>query len=56
MALAKISHGDILETKQTGAYFICDGGYHLWETLIPPYKNQLEGTSMIEWSKHLETS
>ena len=43
VALAKNKQGEIVETKQVGAYFICDGGYHLWDTLIPPYKDQLEG-------------
>ena len=55
-ALAKEENGEIVERKQKGAYFICDGGYHLWDTLIPPYKDQLEGSSMMEWSKHLESS
>ena len=56
IALSKSENGEIVEKKQIGAYFMCDGGYHLWETLIPPYKDQLEGTSMMEWSKHNESS
>ena len=49
-------NGEIIEIKQKGVYFICDRRYHFWPTLIPPYKDQLEGSSMMEWSKHLESS
>ena len=56
IALARDVNGEIIELKQKGVYFICDGGYHFWQTLIPPYKDQLEGSSMMEWSKHLESS
>ena len=38
IALAKDEHGEIVEKKQKGAYFIY-GGYHLCETLISPYKD-----------------
>jgi hypothetical protein len=32
------STGNLCEHK--GLYLICDGGYHRWSTLIPPYKHQ----------------
>ena len=54
--LGKDENGELIEKKQNGAYFICDGGYHLWDTLIPPYKDQLEGSIMMKWYKHLESS
>lgn len=40
---------------QKGLYLICDGGYHQWPTLIPPYKHQIEGTAQCNWSKHVES-
>ena len=55
-ALDKDENGEVIERKEKGVYFLCDGGYHLWDTLIPPYKDQLEGTTMMEWSKHVESS
>ena len=39
-----------------GPYFICDGGYHTWDILIAPYKNQLEGSGMKKWSAHIESA
>ena len=55
-ALDEDENGKVVERKEKGAYFLCDGGYHLWDTLIPPYKDQLEGSCMMEWSKHVESS
>ena len=40
--------------QDQGAYYICDGGYHEWQCLIPPYKHQLSGTDEATWSKHVE--
>lgn len=40
---------------QKGLYLICDGGYHRWTTLIPPYKHQTEGSPEGKWSKHVES-
>lgn len=34
-------NGEVIKRKENGAYFLCDGGYHLWDTLISPYKDQL---------------
>ena len=34
---------------------ICDGGYHKWQELIPPYKNQVDGTDQKRWSKWVES-
>ena len=47
------SNGDLMVQK--GLYLICDGGYHQWQTLIPPYKHQIEGTAQYGWSKHVES-
>ena len=55
-ALDEDENREVVERKEKGVYFLCDGGYHLWDTLIPPYKDQIEGTSMMEWSKHVESS
>ena len=41
--------------ENQGGYFICDGGYHNWECLIPPYKHQIEGSEEAEWSHHIES-
>lgn len=41
--------------KHRGAYFICDGGYHNWKCLMPPFKHQLEGTEEAAWSHHIES-
>ena len=41
--------------NQKGYYYICDDGYHLWETLIPPYKHQIEGSGMMDWSHNVES-
>ena len=38
-----------------GYYYICDGGYHLWETLIPPYKHQIDGSDEMNWSHNIES-
>ena len=38
-----------------GTYLICDGGYHKWQELIPPYKNQVDGTDQKRWSKWVES-
>mmetsp|Transcript_1820 Transcript_1820/g.4132 ORF Transcript_1820/g.4132 Transcript_1820/m.4132 type:complete len:173 (-) Transcript_1820:1203-1721(-) len=39
-----------------GLYFICDGGYHYWKELIPPYKHQVDGTKAKRWwSKWVES-
>lgn len=40
---------------QKGLYLICDGGYHRWPTLIPPYKHQVEDCPKGKWSKHVES-
>ena len=42
-------------TEQTGAYFVCDGGYHKWQELIAPFKNQIDGSVESKWSKKLES-
>jgi hypothetical protein len=42
------------EKNHVGYYYICDGGYHLWETLIPPYKHQIEGSDEMSWSHNIE--
>ena len=41
--------------EETGYFFICDGGYHRWECLIPPYKHQIQGTDAERWSSNMET-
>ena len=38
-----------------GLYLICDGGYHKWLELIPPYKHQIDGTPEKRWSKWVES-
>ena len=43
------------EKNHVGYYYICDGGYHLWETLIPPYKHQIEGSDEMSWSHNIES-
>ena len=43
------------QTEQTGAYFVCDGGYHKWKELIAPFKNQIDGSAESKWSKNLES-
>lgn len=48
-------NSDGMRMQQKGLYLICDGGYHRWPTLIPPYKHQLEGTVQASWSKHIES-
>mmetsp|Transcript_14316 Transcript_14316/g.16648 ORF Transcript_14316/g.16648 Transcript_14316/m.16648 type:complete len:323 (+) Transcript_14316:290-1258(+) len=49
--------GDVIKTRlNKGCYFICDGGYCFWDILIPPYKNQMEGSDMMEWSKQVEST
>ena len=45
--------GNIITNK--GMYFICDGGYHHWKMLIPPYKHQPEGSDLSEWSENIES-
>ena len=45
--------GDVKENK--GLYFICDGGYHAWPCMIPPYKHQVEGTDLHAWSSSIES-
>ena len=51
-----ISHDRSGTLRQSvGAYFICDGGYHDWECLVPPFKHQVLGTDECEWSKHVES-
>ena len=42
-------------SSQKGLYLICDGGYLSWQTLIPPYKHQIEGSAEGKWSKHVES-
>ena len=39
----------------TGAYMICDGGYHNWACLVCPYKHQIPGTDIEKWSKNVES-
>ena len=41
------------KSKRSGVYFICDGGYHPWSKLMSPYKNQLDGSHVCDWSKHI---
>ena len=43
------------QCPQKGLYLICDGGYHRWQTLMPPYKHQIEGSAEGKWSKHVES-
>ena len=59
-AILKIRGGDKLFTdlewttvdldgtthNHKGAYYVCDGGYHAWQELVAPYKNQLEGSQL----------
>ena len=44
----------VLKTH-TGLYFICDGGYHAWKCLIPPFKDQPTCTDLAQWSAHIES-
>lgn len=44
-----------VERHDVGLFLICDGGYHRWKTLIPPYKHQIEGTYEAKWSEHIES-
>jgi Plant transposon protein. len=37
-----------------GAYLICDGEYNEWACLMPPYKHQLPGSGLEQWSKNVE--
>ena len=41
--------------EETGWYFICDGGYHYWKEMIAPYKHQISGSRLEQWSKNLES-
>jgi Plant transposon protein. len=41
--------------EHRGAYMICDGGYHEWACLVPPYKHQLLGTALEKWSQKVES-
>ena len=45
----------VLLQENVGAYFICDGGYHDWECLMPPNKHQVPGTDECAWSHHIES-
>jgi len=38
-----------------GVYFIVDGGYHKWKTLICPYKYQPVGSDESRWSDVVES-
>lgn len=40
---------------QKGAYYLCDGGYHAWQQLVAPYKNQYEGSQSSIWSAHMDS-
>ena len=44
------------KSKRSGVYSIYDGGYHPWSELIPPYKNQLDGSDACDCSKHIEST
>lgn len=46
---------DGTEKIHRGGYFICDGGYHKWACLMPPYKHQLPGSALEKWSKNVES-
>ena len=48
---------DGIEKEKThfGYYYICNDGYHLWETLIPPYKHQIDGLDEMNWSHNIES-
>ena len=46
-------NGNTKEHK--GSYYICDGGYHNWQCLIPPFKHQVPGTDLSYWSHHIES-
>ena len=53
--LYKDEDGNEKEKEHKGYYYICDGGYHLWETLIPPYKHQIDGSDEMNWSHNIES-
>jgi Plant transposon protein. len=46
---------DGTEKVHHGGYFICDGGYHKWACLMPPYKHQIPGSGLEKWSKQVES-
>ncbi len=48
-------NGVMTKVTRKGMYFICDGGYHSWKSLIPPFKDQVEGTDLEAWSTQMET-
>jgi hypothetical protein len=41
--------------REKGLYMICDGGYHLWPSLICPFKDQMDGSDEKKWSSLLES-
>jgi len=41
------------EHKDT--YYVCDGGYHAWQELVAPYKNQIDGSWYSRWSANMES-
>ena len=40
--------------ENVGAYMICDGGYHDWACLVPPFKHQEHGSDPERWSQQVE--
>jgi len=37
------------------AYYVCDGGYHAWQELVAPYKNQIDDARYSRWSANMES-
>ena len=46
--------GDVIN-EVGGVYFICDGGYHKWHCMIPPFKHA-GPTKRVMWSEWVEST
>lgn len=44
-----------IHCHERGLFFICYGGYNKWKILMPPFKNQIDGTDAQLRSKHVES-
>ena len=52
---SSLTTSSVLTTEHTGAYMICDGGYHQWPCLMFPFKHQPAGTDLEMWSSQIES-
>ena len=43
-------------SRQLGAYFIYDRGYHYWKQLIASFKSQIYGSKMERWSANVKSA